>query len=132
MKKLFGSVIISFVVMFFIWTLVAWITIPNFIDNASHYHLDLYAMMNRFNLGESANKNFISVFQSFINSLKIINNSEPIMSGIKNVFISNGFEFTQGWAIVLGLLNAALNTKSNIAVNKTVIISKICTKRTNK
>lgn len=121
MKKIFISFIGSFVFIFFVWTIVAWITIPDFIENSSHYHLDLYQMLDRFNYGESANQNFISIFQSFIKSMSYLNHTEPVMSGIANAFTGGGYEFTGGWQVVLGLLNAAINPFYQIA-NITLVI----------
>lgn len=109
MKRVFFDVIMSFIVMFAIWVIVGYATIPNFTENITHYHLDLYAMINRFNFGSSANKNFINIFHSFIESMKKINTTNPLVSSMLKTFNKGGYELSNAFVIVLTAINALIS-----------------------
>lgn len=109
MKKIFFSVIMSFIVMFAIWVLVGWITIPDFSENISSYHLDLYQMFDRFNFGSSMNYNFIATFHSFIDSMKKINTANPLVKALISNFNTGGYELSNGFTILLNLFNALIS-----------------------
>lgn len=119
MKKLLIAFIGSFVVMFVIWTIMAWITYDDFVENASHYHLDLFAMLSRFGNG-SFESDFLKVFRSLIDSLKKINMDNVFIRGASNAF--NGTSFSgSGGVVLLSVVNSLLNPIFMIA-NVVVII----------
>lgn len=115
MKKLVCGFIGSFIVMFFIWVIIAWITYPDFIENSSHYHLNLYGMLHRFNFSTDKSLDLVSTFQSFINALKKINIDNPIIASFGGAFNSGGYSVSNVGYILIALLNALINPIYNIA-----------------
>lgn len=115
MKKLVCGFIGSFIVLFFIWTLIAWITYPDFISNASHYHLNLYGMLQRFNFSPNQSSDLISTFQSFISSLRKINVDNPIVSAFGNAFNTGGYEPGNVALVLISLVNSLINPIISIA-----------------
>ena len=115
MKKLVCGFIGSFIVLFFIWVLIAWITYPDFIANSSHYHLNLYGMLQRFNFSPNQSSNLISTFQSFISSLRKINLDNPIVSAFGNAFNTGGYEASNVGLILISLVNSLINPIISIA-----------------
>lgn len=119
MKKLVCGFIGSFMIMFFIWTIIGWINEPNFIENASHYHLNLYAMFKRFDGSDYLNNNFINTFRSMIDNLKKINYNSPLIKGIINSFNKGGYTGST-WTILISAINSLINPLYSIA-NVTLI-----------
>lgn len=120
MKKIFCWVIGSFLVMFFIWTMMIWIQYPDFMLDPSKYHLDLYTMFVRFNAGADETSNFISTFRSFLDDMKKINTDNPYIKAITETFNGGSFSGSNGWTIVLNAINALINPIYAIANSVTV------------
>ena len=102
-------------VMFFIWVIIAWMTYPDFIENSSHYHLNLYAMLQRFNVTQYKSANLVTTFQSFINALKKINIDNPIISAFGGAFNKGGFSVSNVGYILIALVNSLINPIISIA-----------------
>lgn len=117
MKKIFISVILSFLVMFFIWTMMCWINYPDFMEYRQYYHLDLYGMLQRFNIGQDINDDFTFTFWMFIESMKKLNTSDPVYKILLNNFTGG---VSNGWLIagqgILAVINPVLAIANSFVV----------------
>lgn len=95
--------------MFFIWTIIAWISYPDFIQNSSHYHLNLYGMLQRFHFSYDRSYDLVATFQSFINACKKINMDNPLVASFYNAFESGGYQIGGVGQVILAIVNALVN-----------------------
>lgn len=96
MKKLFLGCVMPTMFLFIVWAIVFTVSVDD-ISNITNYHLDLYAMIKRFNVSSASSDTFQDLARSFLNALKTVNDKS--LSGILiNKVIPNnslGFDILQ-------------------------------------
>lgn len=110
MKKIFYSIIFSFMLLFIYWTCLYFIKGYNLTDNVKH--LDLFTMIQNFNNFDSYSD---SVDLLFYNLNRLINTTDTWVNS--NVSFSSGNAF----AIVINAINFIVRTLSKFAILGTLI-----------
>lgn len=105
MKKIFAGVVGSGFFIAIIWLVIFEINTDD-LRNLSHYHLDLYTMLGRFNVATGWVKDtFISMFRQFIDTMEYINGK-----GLLATLLSNNPSFQgAGWELLLTALESLFN-----------------------
>lgn len=110
MNKLFFSVSMSMIILFAWWGLVGYM---QFGADVSTKHLDLYTMIYRFKVDFNYQW-FNSTWNSFIDLLESINDTNPFVKLVGGLFQNNGYSTPSGFAWVLNALNALFNPIAQI------------------